>query len=142
MVIKRDSTHAHRFKVLDFVLKDNAHIDPGSCDHNVDNYVSKLDHAVIDLPHVPEREKPPRDDYNELYQALIEEFSSTTDEIGSMVVALQIKHSHQRLLPMFETCVPPRQELTRIIKLSNKALLSTPYICRTFNHVYVLMSDL
>ena len=103
-----------RLEELEFIAKDMEHFDPDNCDQNIEDYFRELDNNLIDLPHATQREKakllwktsskavhkfiqsqPPsvRDDYKELRQVLIEEFSSPADEITSMVAALQIKHS-------------------------------------------------
>ena len=105
-----------RVEELEFIAKNIELFDPDHCDHNVDNYFRELEHQLIYLPHATQLEKvqlvwktsskavrkfiqtqPPsvRDDYIELRQALIEEFSSTADEITAMVAALQIKHSRR-----------------------------------------------
>ncbi|KAF0025025.1 hypothetical protein F2P81_021906 [Scophthalmus maximus] len=92
------------FEVLESLANDIEHFDPENSDQNIDNYFRELENTLIDLHNAPQREKvklvfiqtlPPsvRNDYIELHQALIEEFSSTADEIAAMVAASQIKQS-------------------------------------------------
>ena len=85
-----------------------------SCDRHVEDYLSLLDHSLIHLPHITQREKvknvwktgseavrkfkqsqPPsvRNENRELCHVLKEELSSTADEATAIVAATQIKHS-------------------------------------------------
>lgn len=105
-----------RFDLLEFLAKDIGQFDPGNGDNNVDNYFRELDLNLIDMPNASEREKVKLvwktsstavhkfiqtlpasviNNFTELRQALVEEFSSTVDEITSIVTASQIKHSRR-----------------------------------------------
>ncbi|KAL7380779.1 hypothetical protein ABVT39_023988 [Epinephelus coioides] len=103
-----------RFEVLESLAKDIELFDPNNCDQHVDDYLRELDNCLVDLPQATEREKikllwktsskavhkfiqyqhpSVRSNYRKLCQAVTEEFSTTADEINSMVAALQIKHA-------------------------------------------------
>ena len=105
-----------RFDMLEFLAKDIEQFDPDNCDHNIDNYFRELDLNLSDVPNATEREKVklvlktsstavhkfihslPSSvtcNFTELRQALVEEFSSTADEITSIITASQIKHSRR-----------------------------------------------
>ena len=105
-----------RFELLEFLAKDIEQFDPDNCDHNIDNYFRELDLSLSDVPNATEREKvrlvlktsstavhklirslpsSVTSNYTELRQALVEEFSSTADEITAIVTASEIKHSRR-----------------------------------------------
>ena len=100
--------------MLELIAKDIEHFDTDSCNHHIEDYLRELECNLVDLPHSTQNEKVKlvkktsskavhkfiqsqsprvRDGHKELRQALIEEFSSTTDETTSVVAALQVKHS-------------------------------------------------
>ena len=102
--------------MLDFLAKDIEQFDPDNCDHNIDNYFRELDLNLSDVPNATEREKVKlvlktsstavhkfihslpssvTSNFTELRQALVKEFSSTADEITSIITASQIKHSRR-----------------------------------------------
>ena len=105
-----------RLKVLELIAKDIDHFDTDSCNHHIEDYFRELEYNLVDLPHATQSEKVKlvwktsskavhkfiqsqpsrvRNDYQELRQALVEEFSFPADETTSMVAALQIKHSRR-----------------------------------------------
>ena len=115
--VRARTSQSPRFELLEFLAKDIEQFDPDNCDNNIDNYFRELDHCLLrDVPNATEKEKfrlvlktsstavhkfiqslpfSVTNNYTELHQALVEEFSSTPDKITSIVTAAQIKHSRQ-----------------------------------------------
>lgn len=108
------TTQCPRLEVLELIAKDIEPFNPDNGNCNLENYLSELDHQLVDLPDATQREKVKlvwktsskavhkfmqtlpfsiRDNYQDLCTALLEEFSSPADEISGIVAASQIKHS-------------------------------------------------